>query len=120
MTYLIKINSTEIYNIKRYSVSLPKLNTDAGRNMKGNLKTTFLGIFPKIQVEFKPLSEAQVAEIGALLNNPSFTLQWWNPVTQTYKTGTFYSGDTDFSLLMKEKGIYDSFKVSLISYNAME
>ena len=119
MAYLAKINGTELKRIKKYEVSLPKLSTDAGRNMKGNLKVTHLGIFPKLSLEFRPMTEEQMAEIGVLLDNPSFTLEWWNPISRSYKTDTFYSGDTSFSLILKDKRIYDSFKVSIIAFNAM-
>lgn len=119
-TYLCKINSTEIYNIKKYTVSLPKLSTDSGRSMNGDLHTTHLGIYPKIGLEFKPMTEAEVRVVGALINNPSFTLQWWNPISNSYKTGTFYAGDTDFNLMRRGSGdLYESFKVNLIAFNKL-
>lgn len=119
--YLIKINSLDLTPyLKKYSVARPKLFADAGRNMRGNLKNTFLGVFPKITLEFRPINETEADTILTVLEGSIFTVEWYDAVTRGYKTGDFYPGDYDYSILLKDRGIYDSFKVSLITYNAME
>jgi len=118
-TYLVKIGSTEVYRIRKYSVSLPKLNASADRNMRGNLKIAHLGTFPKITLTFRPMTEPELAAIGALIGDSEFTVQWWNPISRSYKSGTFYAGDSNFDLLVKDDGLYDSFTVALVAFNAM-
>lgn len=118
--YLIKINNVDVTSyLKRYNVSRPKLSTDSGRSLTGNLKFTHLGIFPKINLEFRPMDESEVDTVVTILDSPTISVEWWDAVTRGYKTGDFYAGDFDYSMLLKDRGIYDSFKVSLISINKM-
>lgn len=115
-SYLAKIGTTEIPNIKGYAVQYNKLWTDAGRNMAGTLRASFTGIFPKIVIETAPMGEDDMATLVSLLNVDSFTLYWWDPETKTHKSATYYSSDFDVTLLKKTDGIWDSTKFSLVPF----
>lgn len=115
-SYLAKIGTTDIPNIKGYAVQYNKLWTDAGRNMAGTLRATFTGIFPKIVIETAPMGEDDMATLVALMNVASFTLYFWDPETKTHKSGTYYSSDFDVSLLKKTDGIWDAMKFSLVPF----
>lgn len=118
--YLLKINTIDLTPyISEYKVERPKLVTDAGRNLKGDLRASFLGIYPKINLTFKALTESETSTVVGLLDNASFTVNWWDPGSQTYKSGTFYAGDFDSSLIIKNRGIYAGFRVNLISFSKM-
>lgn len=119
--YLVKLNTIDLTPyLKSYNVSRPKLSTDSGRNMAGNLVFTHLGIFPKLTLEFRPITEAEADTIITLLDNPSVTVSWWDAVTRGYKEAAFYPSDFDYSILLKDRGYYNTFKVSLVSINKMQ
>ena len=116
---LLKINSTTLPGIKSYKVQRNKLWADAGRNMAGNLRSTLIGIFPKLLVEFTYLTRAQMSTVIGLLDNGSFTVEWYDEYTDTVKSGTFYAGDYDIPLFSKSTAVYASFSVNLIPFNKL-
>ena len=116
-TDLVKINNISLPKLKAYKVQPNKLWTEAGRNMAGDLRSTFIGIFHKLLLEFAPTTEAECSTIINLINLPSFTVAWYDEATDSMKTGTFYAGDFDYSVLKKADGIYDAFSVNLIPFS---
>lgn len=116
-TDLILINGTRISHLAGYDVTPEKLWTDAGRNMVGNLISTFLGIFPKISLSFTPMKESELRTILSLLKLPSFTVSYWDAESQTMKSGTFYAGDYTYPLYSRRDQLYNTWKVDLISFN---
>lgn len=120
MTYTIKIGSTDISAyLKGYEVERNKLWTDANRNLNGDLKATFIGIFPKIKLSFTYLTESELKTVIGLLDAPSFSVNWWDSGTGNYGTDDYYSGDYSFPLFNKSKGLYESFEVNLIPYKKL-
>lgn len=118
-TYLVKIGTTELQNLKSFTVERNKLWTDADRNLNGDLKATFVGVFPKLVLEFGYLTEAELKANVTLLDDPSFTVSWWDSEKTDYSSGSFYAGDFGYPLFDKEKGRYSPFKVSLIPYSKL-
>ncbi len=117
--YLVKINETELPKLRKYSATKPKLWKDAGRNLAGDLKTTFVGKFPKLLLEFGYLTATEVATVITLLDQPSFNVAWWDFATQTYKAGLFYAGDFSPELFDKDKELYAPFNVNLIAFRKL-
>lgn len=115
-TFLVKINTTELPKVKRFAVGRNKLWSDAGRNMAGELRSTFLGVYPKISIEFAHTTSAEQTTILNLLDLASFSLQWYDPRSATHKTGTYYAGDFETAIYNKEKGLYEPFKVNLVPF----
>lgn len=118
-TNLIKINTVALPKVKKYAVQYNKLWTDAGRNMQGDLRSTFVGIFPKIVLNFAHTTQAEVGIIIALINLASFTVEWWDADTETVKSGTFYAGDFEVGVFNKSKELYEPFTVNLIAFNKL-
>jgi len=116
ISYLLKINGVQINKLKKFKVGRNKLWTDAGRNMAGELKSTFIGIFPKISLEFAHMTQAEMQTILALLDLPSFTVEWWDETSGTFKSGTYYAGDFENSVFDMQKGIYEPLAVNLIPF----
>ena len=117
MTYTIKLASTDISSyLKSYEVERNKLWTDADRNLAGGLKATFIGIFPKITLEFTYLSETNLKTVIGLLDEPSISVNWWDSKSGGYKTANYYSGDYNYPLFDKTRELYEPFSVSLIPY----
>lgn len=115
ITTLVKIGSTVLPQVRKFTVGRNKLWADAGRNMKGEIKATFIGIFIKLEIEFAPLSQSQMSQLIGLLDDSYFTVKWWDEETDALKSGTFYAGDYNYAVLKKVDGLYDGFKVSLIA-----
>jgi hypothetical protein len=119
-TYLVKISSTELDQyLKGLTVERNKLWVDADRNLNGDLKATFIGIFPKILLEFKHLTEAQLKTVTGLLEPSSISVSWWDSKAEDYSSGSFYASDYGYPVFNKSKGLYEPFSVSLIAYNKL-
>lgn len=117
MTYLIKIDSTDISSyLKGYTVERNKLWTDADRNLAGDLKATFIGIFPKIKLEFVHTTEAQLKTIMGLLDPASVTVSYWDSASESYNEASYYASDYGVPMFDKTKQLYEGFEVSLIPY----
>lgn len=119
-TYLLSINGTQINGLASpngYTVERNKLWSNAGRNLAGGLRATFVGVFIKIKLQFTNLTQANISTVTALLDLPSFSVTFWDPKTQTYQTGVYYSSDYSNSLFYNiSSGYYDPFTVDLIPY----
>jgi len=122
MTYALKIDGTDLTSYLKqsgYVVQRAKLWDSAERNMAGTLQANFIGIFPKIILKFRVLTKAEISIITALLDSSTFTVNWFDEVTDTYKQGTFYAGDFDNTLINMDLELFEGFEVSLISVAKM-
>lgn len=112
---LVKINGTTLPGLKEYSVQRNKLWKDSERNMAGNIVASLIGIFPKLLLTFRDgLTEDEIATISSLLDQPYFSVTFFDPKSKTTKTAQYYAGDYETPLLDKERGLYKTFKVNLI------
>lgn len=57
--FLLKIDGEIVPNISKYTISYNKLWADAERNMNGDIRATFIGIFPKVELEIGGILTAQ-------------------------------------------------------------
>ncbi len=114
-TYEVKIGSTEL-ELKSFEVERNKLWSDADRNMAGELKATFVGVFPKLKLEFSYLTESELKTILGLLEPAVLSVSWWDAKLGNYRTGDFYTGDFSYPYWNKQKGMYAPFTVNLIPY----
>ena len=116
MSNLLEINNVPVPKLKGYKVQRNKLWANADRNMAGELRATFVGIFPKIVVEFAPLTQTQMKSVISMLDTPSFTLRWYDEYNGAMQSGTFYAGDYEYSLYNTTSNLYEGFNVSLIPF----
>lgn len=117
ISYLIKINDTDLPKLKAFKVGRNKLWTDAGRTMSGKLRATFVGVFPKIFLEFAHTTEAEMAILAGLLDTATFTVSWWDAATQTIKSAEYYASDYETPIFSVSRGLYDAFSVNLIPFD---
>lgn len=118
-TFNIKLESTEIDNyIKRGGLTIEpnKLWLDADRNLAGDLKATFVGIFPKIKIDFRTLTESEMKIIENLLDAPSISVTYWDSGLGATRTADFYAGDYEKPFLDDYIGRYSEFSVNLIPF----
>lgn len=114
-TYEVKIGSTEL-ELKGFEVERNKLWSDADRNMAGELKATFIGVFPKLVLEFGYLDESDLKSLLELLEPASLSVSWWDSKLGNYRTGDFYTGDFKYPYWNKSKEMYAPFTVNLIPF----
>lgn len=70
--------------------------SDTGRNLKGSFSGTLVGIFPKITLTFRKLTQAEMNLIAPILDSGSQSLTYYDPTTNSNKTITTYSGDWSY------------------------
>ena len=88
-------------------------SSDSGRNMAGTNTGTLLGIFPKIQLNFRSMTDSELTTILKLLNKANMTLTYWDTELQQEKSLSCYAGDVEIPV--KKLGKYQSFNASVIS-----
>jgi hypothetical protein len=115
ITNILKINGTDVPALRKYVVGINKLWTDAGRNLKGELKTTFVGNFIKLECEVGYTTQAQMTTLRTMLDNAFMTVLWFDEKTDTLKSGTFYPSDYAYGLYRKDVALYEPFQFSLIA-----
>jgi len=70
--------------------------SDTGRNLKGSFSGTLVGIFPKITLTFRKLTQAEMNFIAPILDSGSQSLTYYDPSTNSNKTITTYTGDWSY------------------------
>lgn len=116
LTYLIKIEGTDITKLTDFEVGENKLWKNAGRTMAGKLKATLIGNFPKIELSFTYLNRDEISLIRGLLKPAQITVNYWDATTKTYKEGEYYASDYSVGIYEKDRELYKPFKVSLVPY----
>lgn len=111
---LLKIGNTNISNISEYEVQYNKLWKDADRNMNGDVRATLIGIFPKIVCKTTVQERSLVATLGNLLNQPYFSVTFYDPLTNSVKTAQYYASDYSTKLKMRQGSLIDEISFSLV------
>lgn len=112
----IKINNI---NMGQYLLSAKyeydKLwGSDTGRNLTGKFTGTLVGIFPKIILTFRKLTQSEMNIIAPILDSANQTLIYYDPTTNSNKTLNTYTGDWSYT----NNGVAtknESFECSFIS-----
>lgn len=89
---------------------------DSGRNLAGTQSGTLIGIFPKIIVQFKKLTQTELETLAPILDNARQTVKYYDPNKKAMTTMTTYTGDYE----VVNKGIVghvknEGFQISFIS-----
>ena len=112
---LLKINGRSVAGLKNYKITRAKLYSDAGRNLNGGLSATFIGVFPKLELEIGGvLTKERVAELCGLLDQGFFNVEYYDPKSGATKSGAYYASDYSVELLERQRGLYKPFTVNLI------
>lgn len=112
---LLKINGKTVAGLKAYKITRAKLYSDAGRNLNGGLSATFIGVFPKLELEIGGvLTKERIAELCGLLDQGFFNVEYYDPKTGATKSGAYYASDYSVELLERQRGLYKPFTVNLI------
>lgn len=68
-------------------------SNDSGRNLAGVQSGTLIGIFPKLTLQFKPLTKSELEIIVPILDSATQTLTYYDPKKKANTTITTYTGD---------------------------
>ena len=97
----------------------PKLwGDDTGRNLAGTFTGTLLGIFPKIIIQFRKLTQSELELIAPILDSQSQTVTYYDPVKKQNITIQTYTGDWSIvnKSIVGHDGIKnEGFSISFIS-----
>ena len=59
--------------------------SDTGRNLKGKFTGTLVGVFPKLILTFRKLTQAEMNIIAPILDSATQSVKYYDPTT-TFKT----------------------------------
>jgi hypothetical protein len=66
---------------------------DSGRNLAGSQSGTLIGIFPKLKVNFRKLTQEELELLAPTLDNAVQNVQYYDPVKKGMITMKTYTGD---------------------------
>lgn len=111
---LVKINNTTLDNLVTYKIGRAKLWKNADRNMSGDVRAVFIGIFPKITMKINYTTQAEMSRLTQLLDQDFFTVTWFDVRIQDVVSTQYYASDYNVELDNKSKGLYKPFEVNLV------
>lgn len=68
-------------------------SSDSGRNLAGVQSGTLIGIFPKLVLQFRKLTKAELEIIVPILDSATQTTTYYDPNKKASTTITTYTGD---------------------------
>lgn len=71
--------------------------SDSGRNLAGVQSGTLIGIFPKLILQFRKLTKAELEIIVPILDSASQTVSYYDPYKKAQTTMTTYTGDYEIT-----------------------
>ena len=77
---------------------------DTGRNLAGVWSGSIIGIFPKITMQFRKLTKAEVELLAPILDSGSLSVTYYDANKKTSTTMSCYSTDW----VLKNKSIVDA------------
>ena len=86
---------------------------DSGRNLAGTQSGTLIGIFPKIEMQFRRLTKEEVHDIAHILDSASQTVQYYDDNKGQNVTMATYTGD--WTLSNKSINVNEPFSISFIA-----
>lgn len=111
---LLKLNNLTLPYLKEYSLERNKLWKSADRNMNGDVRATLIGIFPKIDIVTRRLTQEEMAQLCTILDGASISVTYYDTRTQATHTANYYAADYKTQIIDKEKGLYEGISVNLI------
>lgn len=113
----IKINGTAVGSMLTAAIfNFPKLwGDDTGRSLAGTFNGTLRGIFPKLELTFKPMNQTELQTIVKLLDTDYQQLTYYDPYKEATITIKTYAGDYNYTI--DNTTLTSTIKVSLIATN---
>ena len=96
----------------------PKLwASDTGRNLAGVNTGTLIGVFPKLTLQFRKLTKAELEAIVPILDSATQSVTYYDPNKKANNTITTYTGDWEVvnKRIINNNGKNEGFSISFIS-----
>lgn len=71
--------------------------SDSGRNLAGVMSGTLIGVFPKIVLQFRKLTKAELEVIVPILDSANQNVTYYDPNKKANVTMTTYTGDYEIA-----------------------
>ena len=90
---------------------------DSGRNLNGDMVASLIGIFPKLILQFKPLTQSEMEIITPIIDSARQSVTYYDPTKKTNVTIQTYTGDYEIVNKNIISGMFknEGFQVSFIS-----
>ena len=72
-------------------------SSDSGRNLSGSMTGTLIGIFPKITLQFRKLTKAELEIIAPILDASNQSIKYYDAKKRATVTITTYTGDWEIT-----------------------
>lgn len=72
-------------------------SNDSGRNLAGTQSGSLLGVFPKITLQFRALTKAELEVVAPILDSARQTVSYYDPYKKAQTTMTTYTGDYEIT-----------------------
>ena len=94
-------NTLDFHRIKvhKYRVVYKKYWGSQERNLVGSVRGTLVGISANITVTTDYLDQSGVEEIGSLLNQPYFSVNFFDTLSNTVKTADYTASDVSTEIV---------------------
>lgn len=86
---------------------------DSGRNLAGTQTGTLIGIFPKLELQFRRLTKDELHYLAPIFDSPSQTVEYYDDNKGQMVTMQTYTGDWKVS--NKGININEPFSISFIA-----
>lgn len=93
-------------------------SSDSGRNLAGTQTGTLIGIFPKLKLSFRELTQAELEYLVPILDAPTQSVTYYDPYKQALTTMATYTGDwatTNKNTFSNVAYANESFQISFIA-----
>ena len=90
---------------------------NSGRSLSGNMTGVLIGIFPKLILQFRPLTKDELEIITPILDTSKQTTTYYDPTKKANVTMTTYTGDYEITNRNIIGGLFknEGFSCSFIS-----
>ena len=72
-------------------------SSDSGRNLAGTQSGTLIGIFPKIILQFRKLTKAELEILVPIFDSARQTVKYYDPKKKAYTEMQTYTGDYEIT-----------------------
>ena len=91
--------------------------SDSGRNLAGAMTGTLVGIFPKLTLQFRKLTKAELELLVPLFDSASQVVKYYDPKKKAYYEMSTYTGDWELTnnSIINNKHKNEGFSISFIA-----
>lgn len=91
---------------------------DSGRNLAGTQTGTLIGVFPKLKLSFRELTQSELELLVPILDAPTQSVTYYDPYKKASTTMSTYTGDwatTNKNTFSNVANANESFQISFIA-----